>query len=66
MKTVDVFAVKEEVGQRSTSAQTLMVVRLLHALGPVVRNELQPSVLSPDRERSFPLALRWPLFPTVR
>lgn len=60
MKTVDVFAVKKEVVQRartkSTSAQTLMVVR----------NEMQPSALSPDRKRTLPLVLRWPLFPSVR
>lgn len=56
MKTVDVFAVKEERVQRA--GQILIVGRLLHTLGPVVRYELHPSALSSNRER--------PLFPTIR
>lgn len=47
MKTVDVFAVKEERVQRA--GQILMVGRILHALGPVVRYELHPSALSFNR-----------------
>lgn len=52
MKTVDVFAVKEERVQRA--GQILMVGRLLHALGPVVRYELHPSALSSNR-RGLPV-----------
>lgn len=62
MKTVDVFAMKEERVQRA--GQILIVGRLLHALGPVVRYELHPLALSSNRERPLCLQLSWPLFLT--
>lgn len=51
MKTVDVFAVKEERVQRAE--QILIMGRLLHALRPVVRYKLHPSALSSSRERGL-------------
>lgn len=55
MKTVDVFAVKEERVQRA--GQILIVGRLLHALESVVRHELHPSALSSSRVRPLCLQL---------
>lgn len=55
MKTVDVFAVNEERVQRA--GQILIVGRLLHTLGPVVRHELHPSALPSNRERPLCLQL---------
>lgn len=64
MKTVDVFAMKEDRVQRA--GQILIVGRLLHTLRPVVRYELHPSALYSSRERPLPSALRCPLFFPMR
>lgn len=55
MKTVDVFAMKEDRVQRA--GQILIVGRLLHTLRPVVRYELHPSALYSSRERPLCLQL---------